>query len=30
MVVAVAVVTSFLTLFSMSKYWVDAFWGERC
>ena len=28
-VVAVAVVTSFLTLFSMSKIWAYAFWGER-
>jgi multicomponent Na+:H+ antiporter subunit D len=28
-VVAVAVVTSFLTLYSMSKIWSYAFWGER-
>jgi multicomponent Na+:H+ antiporter subunit D len=28
-VVTVAVVTSFLTLFSMSKIWAYAFWGER-
>jgi multicomponent Na+:H+ antiporter subunit D len=28
-VVTVAVVTSFLTLYSMSKIWSYAFWGER-
>jgi multicomponent Na+:H+ antiporter subunit D len=28
-VVAIAVVTSFLTLYSMSKIWSYAFWGER-
>jgi multicomponent Na+:H+ antiporter subunit D len=29
-VVSIAVVTSFLTLYSMSKIWSYAFWGERC
>jgi multicomponent Na+:H+ antiporter subunit D len=29
-VVAAAIVTSFLTLFSMAKIWTYAFWGPRC
>ncbi len=29
-VVSIAVVTSFLTLYSMSKIWSYAFWGKRC
>jgi len=28
-VVSIAVITSFLTLYSMSKIWSYAFWGER-